>query len=203
MDKEHLFIITHLGSNFSYLDTLLNGNPRVAATHTGFVYTYPLQLKLLNQHFEQLNNVNQFRRIYSDSLVQNHAFACKEMYKLCKFIYFVRPAEPTLSELMAEKTLGPMEADSYYCFRLQRMSEMAKHTPNALLITWNDLATKKAYPLIENYLGLKMPLDNRGKELERSIYYQAPQELVRHADRAYDRYVARIRKCLNRYADVS
>lgn len=194
--KQYCLIQTHKASNVNYISDIFNHNPRVAIDTTNFQYNFPLQLELLSQHLNNTKVANQFKLIHSDILTENHAFASYSLCNVCKFIYFVRPPEPTLSEMLASKMYAPLEADSYYCFRLQRLSQIAEKTPNALLITWNEVANNRAFKAIEDYLGLKMSLDSRGKKLERSFYYQVPQEIISHAERAYDKYVGKMRRVL-------
>ena len=53
-------------------------------------------------------------------------------------------------------------AKRYYCFRLRRLYEMAKKTPGAIFLTWDDIKSKKKLELVENYLNIKekINLDN-------------------------------------------
>jgi hypothetical protein len=61
-----------------------------------------------------------------------------------------------LQILISQKRLAPESAENYYLFRLRRICEMA-HKTSGILLTYEDLVSKSALPLVQNHLGLKFP----------------------------------------------
>lgn len=189
--------MTHYKSGFHYLNQILGCHPRLAVNCTGGIYSHITDLLALDEITTKEKFSNKFKAIYTDTILQNHAFVyktCKELLNACKFIYLIRDAESTLSELLAEKSMNPESAVNYYRFRLQRLCQLSKLTPGALFLTWDDLESQRAFPLIEEYLGLKMPL--QGPVLGRTIYYEVPDELLLPADKAYKKYSKKIQERL-------
>jgi len=71
----------------------------------------------------------------------------------------IRPAKPTLWEIKTNKEeYSELTACRYYCFRLRRIYEMARSTPGAILLTYDDLSSRKGLDLIQEYLNLAQPL---------------------------------------------
>jgi hypothetical protein len=80
----------------------------------------------------------------------------------------------------------------YYCFRLQRMCEMAKRTPGAVLLTWDDMISGLGFDVIERYIGLKQPLENdvgAFESIKEGIKNDLiPFDLLQYAEQAFERY---------------
>jgi hypothetical protein len=77
----------------------------------------------------------------------------------------------------------------YYTYRLRRICEMARRTPGAVLLTWDDMITGRGFPLLEKYLHLKEPLVN-----EEKLWPQAQSNanvtsaIIDQAQHSYERY---------------
>lgn len=147
-----LFVVSHFGSGSDSLVSALNANPRVQFWDMQITYSHPLDLSFLLGQEHKLKNS---AAIYADHLLINPIFSCKPLYKLCNFIYVVRDAKSSLN-CMTQRT--GKHAAMYYRYRLRRICEMAKRTPGAVLLTYDELQSGKGLDLIEEYLQLKTPL---------------------------------------------
>lgn len=155
-----LFITSHIHSGSSGLIEIMNQNPRVEIRDTDIGYDHPDKLKSLFQHGHKLDNT---AAIYGEHLLFNMHFTSSVFYDFCKFIYIIRDAKSTIEEIMSDKkrNYSLNNAIRYYCYRLRRMCEMAKKTPGAILLRWQDLSTREGLELVEDYLNLKQPLEER------------------------------------------
>ena len=154
--KKIVFICSHLHSVSAALYDALNSHPRIQGYKTDSMNSYfsPLNLIDLTNRPHKLSNRS---AIYMDELLCNHSFYTKIAYKKCQFIYLIRDAEPTLNLLVGNKQPAAFAA-RYYTYRLGRLCEMAKRTPGAVFMTWEDLVTNRSLSLVEKYLGLKEPI---------------------------------------------
>lgn len=172
-------------SGASYLYESLDRNPRVQGFRSDRPYTSMLDVLDLTNRKHKLNNA---AAVYMDELLYNHWLQTKDAYKYCQFIYVVRRPEPVLNELVSRRLYTPLWATRYYCYRLQRICEMAKRTPGAVLLTWDDLATGRGLPLVEDYLGLKTPL-SRFTLPRRNGASLVPHSLVEEAERSFESHL--------------
>lgn len=155
---KHALIITHFGSGGTLLCRILNENYNIRCIgRTNVSYTHPTMLErsrlVINSAFRSTFDHNDW---YVDKLVNNFDFACKPLYKICKFIYMIRTPQVPLATLMSRGYL-PSGAENYYLFRLRRLCEMAVKT-GGVLLTYEDLVSRSAFPLLKNFLNLKSPL---------------------------------------------
>jgi hypothetical protein len=124
--------------------------------------------------------------IYLDEIKYNHAFCCPTLYKMCKFIYLIREARPSLNAIL-HTGYNPQSGFFYYTYRLRRLYEMAKKTPGAVFLTWENVASGKGLELIEEHLNLKDPLkieDFEGVDTPDVI----DLKLVERAQARYEKY---------------
>lgn len=182
--KKVCFITSHLMSGSSALFDALEDNPRVQGFKSGGPYPDMPSIIDLASRRHKLNNQ---AAVYMDELLFNFSLQTKAAYKFCKFVYVLRPPEPTLNDLAARGLYQPQFAVNYYCHRLRRMCEMAKRTPGAVFLTWDDLATGRGLPLVQDYLNLKEPLALAPMK-KRASADLIPYELLRHAESAFNRY---------------
>jgi hypothetical protein len=104
-------------------------------------------------------------------------------------VYLVRPARSSLNSILSsERNYTEETAAAYYRFRLRRMCEMAKRTPDAVLVTWDDLAKGRAFPTIEEYLGLNQQLSSTYEEFMSDDTDRFNEGLVNECQDAYERY---------------
>lgn len=131
--------------------------------------------------------------IYMDELLSNHQLCTKVAYKECAFVYVVREPGPVLNFMVGNDKLKPSFAIRKYLYRLRRLCEMAKRTPGAVLLTWDDLAVGRGLNLIEEYLGLRQPILYDPKLLApfRRTFATALIDpvLVKSTEDAYQRYL--------------
>lgn len=184
--KKVCFLTSHLLSGASYLYESLDQNPRVQGFRSDRPYTSMLDVLDLTNRKHKLKNA---AAIYMDELIYNHWLQTKDAYKHCQFVYMVRPPEGTLNELVSRRLYTPSCAARYYTYRLRRMCEMAKRTPGAVLLTWDDLATGRGLPLVEEYLGLKTPLTvpTMKKGTNTTL---VPLKFIKEAEESYERHLS-------------
>lgn len=84
--RKTLFIMTHLGSEWGLLKDTLEQNPKIHVFQTGIEYKHHEDLKELWDHSHRNNNAAAW---WADVILTNKDFACKELAKYCKFLYFV------------------------------------------------------------------------------------------------------------------
>ena len=182
-----VFLISHIGSDSDKLVDILNENPRVEILQTGRKYDHPSDLDFLVLRKHKLGGA---AAIHGDHLLLNIAFSCEALHSICKFIYMVREAKPSLNE----NTFHPRRTvETYYRFRLRRMYEMAYKTPGAVLLTWDDVRTGRGLSVIEEYLGLKDSLVPQAERFIKSTQDHIPFESVDRAQDAYEEYLYRMR----------
>lgn len=175
--KKFVFIASHLGAGSDDLIANLNQHSLVEIRNTGI--TYENKLDLLNAFGK--HKTASAEAIYGDQLLFNFNLATEDLFSLCKFIFMIRGAKATLNELVG--TYKPETAYRYYCYRLERLYQMARRT-NGLLLTFETLSqsTKK----IEEFLELKTPLS----EINLNNKYSSvvPASLVNKAEERYEYY---------------
>jgi hypothetical protein len=157
MMKKILFICSHLNSGSSVLFNALDCHPRIQGYNlsTHISYAEPLDLLKLTEQNHKLDNRSS---IYMDELLHNHHLSTKVAYNECKFIYVLREPADVLNLLINNHKMKPSFALRYYTYRLRRLCEMAKRTPGAVLLTWDNLIENRGIDLIEKYLNLKQPI---------------------------------------------
>jgi hypothetical protein len=152
--KKILFVCSHLYSGSSSLYDSLNNHPKIQGYDlaTSSPYSGPMNLLALTNQNHKLNNRS---AIYMDELLYNHHLSTNIAYKECSFIYVVREPTFVLNSLIGNNKMKPSFAVRHYTYRLRRLCEMAKRTPGAVLLTWDDLLENRGISLIEDYLNLK------------------------------------------------
>ncbi len=184
--KKACFIVSHLGSGYRDLVGALNRNPRCEFNESGSQYDGPAALDWM---FLREHKCRDISAVYGDVLVYNTQLSCKNLYEFCRFVYLVRPARSSLNSILSsERNYTEETAAAYYRFRLRRMCEMAKRTPDAVLVTWDDLAKGRAFPTIEEYLGLNQQLSSTYEEFMSDDTDRFNEGLVNECQDAYERY---------------
>lgn len=185
--KQVALVVSHVGSGSGAICDALGQNPRLAVFRTGQAYTHPDSLEALTAHPHKDDTA---AAIWVDELLYNHSFGYKTLFGMCRFLYIVRESRPSLSEIAQ----GPVRREDvrYYTFRLRRIYEMARHTPGAVLLTFEDICKGRGSPLIESYLNLKTPLQPVVQPVtaERHI----PAEMLREAQESFERYLYLLRR---------
>lgn len=190
--KRILFIASHLFSGSDALYKHLDQYDRVHGFRTNGqrMYWHPLDFLEFTERRHKLPNM---AAIYMEEVLFNYCLGTKDAYKYCKFIYVVRPPRPVLNLMVASKQCQPAFAYRYYCYRLRRLCEMAKRTPKAVLLTWDDLSEGRGIDLIEKYLTLKqsIPFDPDLLRSHKSVPVAdlLHEKLLQAAERAYEKYL--------------
>ena len=190
--KKVCLLVTHEQSGSPALFNILAAHPRIQGYHTGRTYNHPLVLQELTALPHKTQTAAE---IWLDELSHNYQFSCKELYRICRFLYMVRPAEATLNALIFSG-FEPDFAARYYCYRLRRICEMAKRTPEAVLVTFDDALTGTAFPLIEEYLVLKTPLFGNPASFPTAPVGLAKWDLVKSCQESYERHLFFLRSRL-------
>lgn len=150
-------------------------------------YSHPLTLLDLTKCPHKLLNRS---ALYLDELLYNSELSTRAAYKECKFIYLIREPEPVLGFLMGNEKKKVGFAVREYTFRLRRLCEMARRTPGAVFLTWEDLLLGKL-EVVQEYLGLK-GLEFNPELLapyRRSFNISPGLDSLSYANDAYERYL--------------
>jgi len=153
-----LFIATHLGSGFQHLYEVLDSHAKIQGFENKGGFTHPdvaMNVMAL-PHKDRTSTA-----IYMATLLKNESLTCNEFCKFSKFIYLMRPAKFSINVMVQNDGYAPQQALNYYMFRLRRLSQLAKLTPGALFLTYDDLVRNEENKLIEEYLNLKTPLESQ------------------------------------------
>lgn len=185
--KKVCFLVTHLGSGFEDLSRVLNRNLRCEFHNSGSQYDSPEALEWMTSRTHKCMDNS---AVFGDVLLFNMQLSCKTLYNTCRFIYLIRPARASLNEIMASKVYDYTEnsAAMYYRYRLRRICEIAKRTPDAVLATWDDLAKGRTFPIIEQYLGLKKQLNTEYEDFINDESDSFSEHLITECQDAYERY---------------
>lgn len=181
--KKVVFIVSHLGSGSDYLLRILNNNPRCMIFASNNQYDHPNSLDWMFKYHKLKNHSG---AIYGDHLLFNQSFSCKILYNYCKFIYLIRPPRQSLVHIV--RNYSELGAFNYYRFRLRRICEMAKQTKNAIMITYDELISGKAFYLIKNYLKLAEDLDHDQIEFDSKNNYKLDESLCLALENRYEKY---------------
>lgn len=152
--KKIVFVCSHLQSGSAALCAVMNLHPRIQLYETS-TYHSSMDLIALTKQSHKINNRS---AIYLNELLFNYELCTKSAYTNCKFIYLIRSPEIVLGNLIEKQEMKLSCAVRYYTYRLRRLCEMAKRTPGAVLLTWDDLNSNRGINLIDEYLELKQPL---------------------------------------------
>ena len=186
--KRIVFVVSHVGAGAeTFITQVLNENPRLDILMTGRSYEHPSDLDALFVYPHKLNNT---AAIYGDLLLHNINFSCPSLHKICKFIYIIREAKPSLNENL----MHPRKyQEAYYRFRLRRMYEMARNTPGAVFLTWDDMRSGRGNGLIEEYLSLKESLVKRSEIFPISIKDRISFDEIARCQDVYEKYFFKMR----------
>lgn len=182
--KKTLLIASHIGSGSDILFDILNENPRVMGYRTGEPYiSYNSFMKLSAVRHKTNNSA----AIWMDELLHNHTLQIKDAYRWSKFVYLVAPPRVSMGKIFQ---IYGKTASRYYGYRLRRICEMAKRTPGAVLLTWEDVRTGRGLPFVEQYLGLRDSLRNRPELFEKFEEANLPYESMAAAEDSYSRHLS-------------
>lgn len=187
--KKVAFVVSHFGSGSFDLIKILNKNPKCNFFNSNAQYSHPDDLRWM---YNQSKLKNYSGSIFGDHLLKNVSFSCKSLYNYCKFIYIIRPPRFCLGEIYNNHKIKNYLL--YYKFRLRRIYEMAKSTPDFLFLTWEDLSNDSAFEKVQNFLNIKEVLkkdDNMFK-----IYSESDisETIITDAENCYEKYFYYLRE---------
>ena len=152
--KNYLFIATHVGAGGNLLSRVLNSTHKITAVSTDIKYNHLDSLTLLDNTINYNLKLKNFAPIYCDVLKYNDSLYCKQVFDFCRFIFLIRPPQETM------KWIYDKYSYNYYRFRLSRIYQYSKYAKNSICLTYDDIISRKAFPLIEDFLNIKYPISN-------------------------------------------
>ena len=131
--------------------------------------------------------------IYGEHLMFNFSFYHKKFYEFSKFIYFIRSGRHTINEIAKNKIFDINNCLLYYSQRMRRIYEMARMTPGAVLLTWDNLRDGKGMDLVSKYLNIKYVLPMKD-EFSSSPVTKIDYNILQKADECYEKYYYSLRQ---------
>lgn len=183
-------ICSHCCSGSDFLYSAMNDHPRIQGYFNG-TYNYyenPQSLLNLTSNDHKLSNR---AAVYMDHILFNYQISTKNIYKNCDFIYVIREPYYVLHEMVLKLKYKPEHALNYYSYRLRRICEMAKKTPNGLLLLWEDLISGRASEMVSTYMSLDDKIDFNPELLKNSLC-ESNISLAKEIDKAekkYEKYI--------------
>jgi hypothetical protein len=183
--RKILFINSHFYSGGIELYSSLSENSYIQGcrTYKQRVYSNNHDLfQLLNHHHKRNDN----KAIYLDEIYFNYALSPKMDLSKCYFIHLIR--SPECLNYFKEK-INPTFILRKYLYRLRRICEVAKKTPNAIFLTYNDLKKQESMDLIKDFLSLEdTPILNiKENNFQKDLF---SYNLMKEAEDGYERYFA-------------
>ena len=163
--------------------------PLIQMNSTNTDYDHP---DIVYDFFKKLppeaNNV-----ICGEHLLLNHSLSHVGILDFAKFVYFIRPGSHTIQDMMRSGVFTPNNCLLHYSYRLQRICEMARKTPGAVLLTWEDLQAGRGMDLVGNYLRVPYRF-TQPKVSPFSKNNKVAPEILKKADECYERYYYYLRQ---------
>ena len=193
--KKICIISTHLDSGVSLLNGILDLHPQLEIYQLAQrnVCSTGLDLLRLTEKSHKMKNKT---AIYLFENNYNHQIIGHQILNLCKFIYLVRRPEETIPQLVVNRKIGLDFAINYYFFRLRRISQLCKYTPNAIFLTYEDVKKSNGIHEIESYLNLKDNLKSKFLSFheEKEIYVKNfDYKLIQKLETKYEKYISWIK----------
>jgi hypothetical protein len=193
--KKICFISSHLHAGSFLLCRTLNENEQCQVHSAKGIYQVTSGLELLNLT-KTKHKCNQKNAVFIYENMFNHQISSDAVYQYCKFIYLIRRPEEAISEFIKNK-VSLNYAVNYYMYRLRRICEICKKTPNAIFLTFDDLKNGMGFSEIEAYLKLKKPLEYDLKHYKNYAIQNNP-ELIdfktrKNLEERYEKYLSWIK----------
>jgi hypothetical protein len=135
--KNTLFIMTHLGSGWEKLASLLEEYPHIHVFQTGYSYGHPDDLSAL---LSQIHRRKSSAAIWADVVFHNKDFTMKRIASHYKFIFWCSSLQDCVDELVSKYKYKKNNAEDYWAYRMEGLKQYYKRTPNAL---WNPVLNKE------------------------------------------------------------
>ena len=190
--KKICFISSHLHAGSFLLCRTLNENEQCQVHSAKGMYQVSSGLELLNLT-KTSHKHKQKNALFIYENMFNHQISSDIVYQHCKFIYLVRRPEDAISEFLKNK-VSLNYAINYYMYRLRRICEMCKKTPNAIFLTFDDLKNGIGFSEIETYLKLKKPLEYELENYKNYASQHKPElidfQIRKNLEERYEKYLS-------------
>lgn len=186
--RKTVFIISHVGSEYEVLISTLFRNSRIIPILNQSQNNYHNLLDVLNAPIEHkfYNKATYF----ADCILHNHLFSAYDSFDYCKFIYLVEQPRYALPRIIKERPNNNfLFCQRHYLYRIRRMCEMAKRTPQAIFLHSKDIYNPDTYKVIENYLNLNEKLEIPSLKTDYLNIDCVSQNLLDLTESAYEKYL--------------
>jgi hypothetical protein len=123
--------MTHLGSGWEKIASLLEEYPHIHVFQTDRSYGHPDDvLSLLNENHRRKSSA----AIWGDVVFYNKDWTMKRLVSYYKFIFWSCPLENCINELVSKHKYKTNNAENYWKYRMEGLKQYHKRTPNSL---WN------------------------------------------------------------------
>lgn len=196
--KKTVFVMSHLCSGSDFLVNSLNQNKYCTIFDNSAYYDSFSSLESLTNRIHKAGDHP--LAIYGDHILYNFLFSCKKIYEISKFIYFISAPRKCLNKILEKHPEYDQDrAYNYYIFRIRRIYEMAKKTPKALFLTYDNLQSPELFHIIEKYLNVNLKKQNFEEGACKNVFNEI---LVEKAENCYEKYFYKINqldliKCSN------
>jgi hypothetical protein len=131
VDRRAVFVMTHLGSGWEKLAGAMNAHPRVQVFATGGSYAHPDDVRALRLLPHKWGGG---AAVWGDVILHNKDLAMRRLCEHYKFVFWSRPLEECIDELVVRHKYGWRQAEDYYDYRLAGMRMYAGRRADCL---WN------------------------------------------------------------------
>lgn len=189
--KKTLFVISHLESGSSFFVDHLNKNKFFMISNNSMYYdSFESLEKLVNKKHKMGDHP---KSIYGDHLLYNFLFSCKRLYQISKFIYIISRPRRTLNLIIKNHLEYDQErAYNYYIFRIRRIYEMIKKTPDCVFLTYEDLQLGKYSFIIQE----KFNFEIKSQSFEMNYENLFNEVLIEKAEKYYEKYFYKIKNII-------
>lgn len=129
--KNTLFIMTHLGSGWEKLSTLLEECPNIHVFQTGTSYSHPDDVLALHSNIHRRKSST---AIWADVVFHNKDFTMKRLCDYYNFIFWSCDIENCLEKIIKDHNYKKEQAIDYWKYRLEGLKQYHKRCSNSL---WN------------------------------------------------------------------
>lgn len=185
--RKTVFIVSHIGSGYDVLLSTLLRNPRIIQIPNICRNFYKNLLDIINAsaEFKFHNQATNF----IDCNLFNHMFSAYDAFNICSFIFLINEPKQSLQEITKyKKESSLLSCQRYYLYRLRRICEIAKRTPQAVFLTNKDLYKPETYNLLENHLNLRENLEIPTPKADYLSIDSLPQDVLDATESAYEKY---------------
>ena len=183
-----VFVISHLGADYSNLTDVLNNHPQIQIYDTNSVYNSPISLEPILSLEHKLSNSS---AIYGDCILKNINLQSKDLYSICKFIYLIDSPKLSLNKIMTSENIDHIHAMRYYTYRLRRIYEIAK-TASGVLVNTEKFGDSLSE--ISQYLDLFE--ECKGEFNSNLVENIVPFETIQYCEERYEYYLYKIRSAI-------